>query len=86
MDVATTFEQTHVEDIDGELRLLDSPWDPVARYFPIVEQLSAQLVTNRMIDRQITNAGPLDPDAFWPSADVISGSRWPGTRGGPRQP
>ena len=60
--------------------------DPVARYFPIVEQLSAQLVTNRMIGRQITNAGPLDPDAFWPSADVIGGSRWPGTRGGPRQP
>lgn len=86
VDVATTFEQAHVEEIDGELRLLDSPWDPVARYFPIVEQLSAQLVTNRMIDRQITNAGPLDPDAFWPSADVISGSRWPGTRGGPRQP
>ena len=32
VDVATTFEQRHVEDIDGELKLLDSPWDPVARY------------------------------------------------------
>ena len=27
---------------------------------------------------------PLDPDAFWPYADTIGGSRWPGERGGPR--
>lgn len=85
VDVATTFEQTHVEDVDGELRLLDSPWDPVARYLPIREQLGAQLVTHRAKAREITNAGPLDPDAFWPHADVIGGSRWPGDRGGPRR-
>ena len=85
VDVATTFEQRHVENIDGELRLLDSPWDPVARYLPIREQLSAQLVTHRAKAREITNAGPLDPDAFWPHADVIGGSRWPGDRGGPRR-
>ena len=30
----------------------------------------------------ITTAGPLDPDAFWPYADTIGGSRWPGDRGG----
>ena len=85
VDVATTFEQSHVEDLDGELKLLDSPWDPVARYLPVVQVVSAQLVTHRPKARVITNAGPLDPDAFWPHADVISGSRWPGTRGGPQK-
>ena len=84
VDVATTFEQRHVENVDGELKLLDSPWDPVARYLPIREQLSAQLVTHQAKARNISNAGPLDPDAFWPHADTIGASRWPGTRGGPR--
>ena len=83
VDVATTLEQSYVEDINGELKLLDSPWDPVARYLPIEEQLSAQLVTHQAKARNITNAGPLDPQAFWPHADTIAGSRWPGTSGGP---
>ena len=78
-------QEVHVEDIDGELRLLDSPWDPVARYLPVDEVVSTRLVTNAMKARSITNAGPLDPDAFWPHADVIGGSRWPGERGGPRR-
>ena len=34
VDVATTFEQRHVEDVDGALLLRDSPWDPIARYLP----------------------------------------------------
>jgi len=84
VDVATTFEQLHVEAVDGELKLLDSPWDPIARYLPIREQLSAQLVTHAAKARSIANAGPLDPDAFWTHADTIGASRWPGTRGGPR--
>ena len=29
--------------------------------------------------------GKLDPDAFWPHVDTIGGSRWIGTRGGPRR-
>jgi len=41
-------------------------------------------VTSRHKARDITNAGPLDPDAFWPFADTIGGSRWPGARGGPK--
>lgn len=84
VDVATTFEQVHVENLDGDLLLRDSPWDPVARYLPVNEVVSAQLVTHQAKAREITNAGPLDPDAFWPHADVIGGSRWPGERGGPR--
>jgi hypothetical protein len=43
----------------------------------------AQLVTHQPKARAITNAGPLDPVAFWPFVDVIGGSRWPGHRGGP---
>lgn len=85
VDVATRLEQVHVEDINGELELLDSPWDPLARYLPVGEVVSSQLVTHQVKAREITNAGPLDPDAFWPFADVIGGSRWPGDRGGPRQ-
>jgi hypothetical protein len=33
---------------------------------------------------KIALAGALDPIAFWPHADTIGGSRWPGDRGGPR--
>lgn len=83
VDVATTFEQRHIETVDGALVLRDSPWDPIARHLPICEPGSAQLVTHQPKARHITNAGPLDPTAFWPHADVISGSRWPGLRGGP---
>lgn len=86
VDVATTFQQRHVEQVDGTLVLRDSPWDPVARYLPIVEHGTARLVTHQPTARSITNAGPLDPDAFWPHVDVIGGSRWPGHRGGPREP
>jgi len=83
VDVATTMETVHVEELDGDLKLLDSPWDPVARYLPMQEQLSARLVTNKMMARDISNAGPLDPDSFMAHADVIGGSRWPGHNGGP---
>jgi acetoacetate decarboxylase len=83
VDVATTFEQQHVEDVDGELVLRDSPWDPIATHLPICAPGSAQLVAHRPKARVITDAGALDPVAFWPHADVISGSRWPGLRGGP---
>jgi acetoacetate decarboxylase len=83
VDVATTFEQRHIEAVDGELLLRDSPWDPIARHLPMCGPARAQLVTHQPKARNITNAGPLDADAFWPHADTISGSRWPGLRGGP---
>ena len=85
VDVATTFEQKHVENLEGEMILRDSPWDPVARHLPCNEVVSAQLVTHQAKARNISNAGPLDADAFWPHADTIGGSRWPGERGGPRR-
>ncbi len=77
-------EEVAVEELEGELVLRDSPWDPHTELLPMREQLSARLVTSAHKDRSITLAGPLDPVAFWPHADTIGGSRWPGTRGGPR--
>ena len=48
------------------------------------EQVSSHLVWSAPKSRGITLAGPLDPIAFWPYADTIGGSRWPGFMGGPR--
>jgi acetoacetate decarboxylase len=76
---------THVEKLDGHLLLRDSPWDPYTELLPMQELVSATLVTHQQPMRTITLAGPLDPLAFWPHADVIGGSRWPGDRGGPRR-
>jgi acetoacetate decarboxylase len=74
----------HEATVDGVLTLRDSPWDPYTELLPMREQLSARLVTPISKHREITLAGPLDPIAFWPHADTIGGSRWPGDRGGPR--
>ena len=35
------------------------------------------------MNRQITLAGPLDAEGFWPFADTIGGTRFPGAQGGP---
>ena len=76
---------THTEVLDGELVLRSSAWDPVADLLPPTGDPVATLVTTRHTAREITVAGTLDPDAFWPHADTIGGSRWPGERGGPRR-
>ena len=78
-------QPVHAETLAGELILRDSPWDPYTELLPMRELLSAELVTTRHSLREITNAGPLDPDAFWPHADTIGGSRWPGQDGAPRR-
>lgn len=82
--VHTVDDTAHEEIVDGVLTLRDSPWDPYTELLPMREQLSARLVTPIHRHREITLAGPLDPIAFWPHADTIGGSRWPGDRGGPR--
>ena len=83
--VHTSGVATHIEALDGELELLDSPWDPYVERLPMVGAATAQLVTTRHTGRSITLEGPLDPDGFWPFADTIGGSRWPGHQGGPRR-
>lgn len=76
-------EPVHIELLDGDLNLRYSPWDPHTELLPCEELVDARLVTSRHKAREISNAGPLDPGAFWPFADTIGGSRWPGERGGP---
>ena len=71
------------EPLEGTVVLRDSPWDPYTELLPMREQVATELVTAQFRSREITVAGPLDPDAFWSHIDVIGGSRWPGERGGP---
>lgn len=73
------------EKVEGKLTLLPSPWDPIATLLPMREQISAHLWTPIFLDRRITLSGKLDPKAFWPFADRIGGSRWPGHNGGPQK-
>ena len=73
------------EEVQGELILRDSPWDPLTTMLPMQEQLSAHLWWPIQLDLAIKLAGKLDPEGFAPFADTISGSRWPGTNGGPKR-
>lgn len=82
--VRSTYATQYRENVEGTLTLLDSPWDPIARLLPQRELLTVQLDTPTWLGRDITLEDPLEPDAFWPHVDTISGSRWPGYMGGPR--
>ena len=73
------------EEVKGELVLRDSPWDPLTTLLPMQEQVSAHLWWPVFLDREVKLAGKLDPDAFLPHVDTISGSRWPGSNGGPKR-
>jgi acetoacetate decarboxylase len=84
--VRTAGVRTRTEVLDGELVLRASDWDPYTTLLPMLGPVAAELVSTRHTGREIRDAGPLDPDAFWPFADTIGGSRWPGDRGAPRRP
>ena len=81
--VHTTHQPVHLEQLEGELTLRDSPWDPIAEFLPVKGKVDAYLSTAAMLGRDITLEGPLDPDAYWPFSDTIGGSRWIGRMGGP---
>lgn len=83
VQVTTTGTATHTEVVEGDLVLRSSPWDPIADLLPPTGDHTAHLVTTRFTGRSIGVAGPLDPEAFWPFADTIGGSRWPGDRARP---
>jgi acetoacetate decarboxylase len=74
-------------NVSGDLVLRDSPWDPIAELLPLREQVAVHLQKTQIdfSTRSLTLAGPLDPVAFWPHADTIGGSRWPGMMGGPHR-
>ena len=75
----------HRENLEGNLLLRDSPWDPIAELLPMQGPASAYLQTAMPTARDIALEGPLDPEAFWPHCDTIGSSRWPGTMGGPKR-
>jgi acetoacetate decarboxylase len=83
--VKAGYQTVHQLGVEGELTLRESPWDPIATLLPRTGPLSARLWTFVPTSREITLEGPLDPDAYWPFADTISGSRWPGQMGGPKR-
>lgn len=83
--VKAGYQPVYREKVEGELRLLESPWDPIAELLPMRGAASAYLSTARPTLREITLEGRLDPDAFWPFVDTIGSSRWPGAMGGPRR-
>jgi acetoacetate decarboxylase len=83
--VKAGYKPVHMETVEGDLLLRESPWDPIAERLPVRGDVSARLQTAMPTSREITLAGPLDPDAYWPFSDTIGGSRWPGTRGGPKR-
>lgn len=83
VEVNTTSAPVAREIVEGELILRDSPWDPISDLLPQKGDAVARLVTDRITNREIKTAGPLDGDAFWPFVDTIGSSRWPGVLGGP---
>jgi len=81
--VYSRYGTAHLEKVEGELTLRESKWDPIATLLPLREQVSAHLWTPTFLDRQIKLSGKLDGEKFWPFADTIGGSRWPGVNGAP---
>jgi acetoacetate decarboxylase len=85
MKVWGKYGTEYAEKVQGELKLRESPWDPVVEFLPIRSSINAYLWTPKFFDRAITVAGPLDPEKFLPFADTIGGSRWLGQNGGPKK-
>ena len=83
--VHSSFATAFQEEVEGTLTLSKSPWDPIAERLPMREQVSSYLWTPTFLGREITVAGKLDPDAYWPYSDTIGGSRWLGNMGGPAE-
>ena len=69
----TAFRQT----LKGELILRASDADPLAQRLPVREVLDTYLWTPDFLDRDITKAGQLDPEGFWPFAETVGGTRFP---------
>jgi acetoacetate decarboxylase len=83
--VHSTYGTGFLQKLEGIVTLGDSPWDPIKELLPIESDVESLLWTPIFLGREITLEGKLDADAFWPHADTIGGSRWPGERGAPRQ-
>ena len=84
VQVKSTYATKAEIEVEGTVALLDSPWDPIANLLPVRDYQGARLWWPEFLGREITLEGALDPDAYWPFVDTISGSRWPGFMGGPK--
>ena len=82
--VKATWDTEWKERVEGRIILRDSPWDPLSQLLPMREQLECYLWWPKFVDRSVTVGGKLDPKAFYPYADTISNSRWPGLNGAPK--
>ena len=82
--VKSTYATAAEVELEGMVSLLESPWDPIASLLPVREYQGSRLWWPQFLGREITLEGALDPDAYWPFVDNISGSRWPGFMGGPK--
>ena len=69
----TAFRQT----LKGDLILRESAADPLAQRLPVRQLVDTYLWTPDFLERNITKAGKLDPESFWPFAETIGGTRFP---------
>ena len=69
----TAFRQT----LKGELILRESAVDPIAQRLPVREMVDTYLWTPEFLDRNISKAGALDAEEFWPFAETVGGTRFP---------
>jgi len=73
------------QKVVGKLKLIESPWDPLAQNLPVVGEVEADLWTPIFVTREVTkDPEGIDAKAFEPWADTIGNSRWPGVSGGPK--
>ena len=75
--VYAKYRTAYRQSLKGELVLREAPFDPLAQRLPMREQVDAYLWTPEFLAREITLAGELDPDGFWPYANTIGGTRFP---------
>ena len=61
------------------------PRSAVWQYYLQMDSVETRKTTGVQGDNDdiINDSAPLDPEAFLPFADTISGSRWPGVNGAP---
>lgn len=83
VQVYSRYGTAYMEEVEGTLKLNESPWDPVAQLLPVKSEPKAFLWTPTFKARNISLNKPLDPKAFWPFADTIGSSMWPGENGAP---
>ncbi len=75
--VRAKYRTAYRQNLKGSLVLRDSATDPLAARLPMREQVEAYLWTPEFLEREITIAGELDGEGFWPFASTIGGTRFP---------